>query len=98
MKLAECLLRRKELTEKVQLVGQIKKSDVFETKAKRVKVTDDVEDFVAEVSKLDLSQVTREYDHYAKQLRLIDAAIQQANWTTEIADVDKCFIDYSDKE
>ena len=40
-------------------------------------------------AKLALSEVTAEYDFYAKRLRLVDAAIQQANWTTEI-EVDGC--------
>ena len=86
--LAECLLRRKELQAKVDQVSAIKKADVFETKAKRVKVTDDVEDFIAEVPKLTLKQVTAEYDFYARELRLIDAAIQRANWTVDVDGVD----------
>jgi hypothetical protein len=98
MKLAECLLRRKELQEKVNRIEVVKKADIFEVKARRVKVTDDVEDFIAEVPKLALSQVTGEYDHYAKQLRLIDAAIQQSNWTTEVPGVDGCFVDYVEKD
>jgi hypothetical protein len=95
--LAECLLRRKELQEKVDQVAAIKKADVFETKAKRVKVTDDVEDFIAEVPKLTLKEVTAEYDYYARQLRLIDAAIQRQNWTVEVPDVEDCFKDYEAK-
>lgn len=83
-KLAEALLRRKELQQKVDQVRNIKDRDLFEVKAQRRQVTDSVDDIVAQVPKLTLSQVTAEYDYYAKQLRLVDAAIQNANWTTEI--------------
>jgi hypothetical protein len=85
VKLAEALLRRKELNEKVKQCFNIKTAEVFETIAKRVLVADGVDDLVAKVPKLNLAQVTQEYDYYARQLRLIDAAIQQANWTTEIS-------------
>ncbi len=84
IKLAEALLRRKELQEKINRIQPLKAADVYETKVKRVKVTDSIDDLTVSVPKLTLSQVTAEYDYYAKQLRLIDAAIQQSNWTTEL--------------
>lgn len=84
MKLAEALLRRKELAEKVKMLSQIKTADVFVIKVVRKNVTDNIDDITATVPKLTASQVTAEYDFYARQLRLIDAAIQQANWTTEV--------------
>ena len=94
-KLAECLLRRKELQQKIDHIGPIRDAQIYEVKAKRVKVTDSIDDLTARVPKLELNQVTREYDHYAKQLRLIDASIQQCNWTTEVDSVDGCFVDYA---
>ena len=93
-KLAECLLRRKELQQKVDRIGAIKDKDLFEVKARRQQVTDSIDDVVAQVPKVTLSQVTKEYDYYAKQLRLIDAAIQQINWTSDVDGVDKCFEDF----
>lgn len=84
IKLAEALLRRKELNERVARIGSIQRADLYEVKARRVRVTDSLDDITAEVPVLDLNQVTREYDFYARQLRELDAAIQQANWTTEI--------------
>lgn len=87
IKLAEALLRRKELGEKVKVLSAIKKSDLFEVKATRKLVADGIDDIVAQVPKLNVSQVTEEFDWHARQLRLVDAAIQQANWTVEI-DVD----------
>lgn len=85
IKLAEALLRRKELQGKVDILKQIKDKDLFEVKARRQNVSEGIDDVVAQVPKLAASQVTKEHDWHARQLRLIDAAIQQANWTTEIS-------------
>lgn len=84
VKLAEALLRRKELQGKVDVLKQIKDKDLFEVKARRQQVAEGIDDVVAQVPKLTASQVTKEFDWHARQLRLIDAAIQQANWTCEI--------------
>lgn len=98
IKLAEALLRRKELNDKVAQLKSIDVRNLYEIKASRKKVTDDIDDIVAQVPKLKLSQVTAGYDYYAKQLRLIDAAIQQANWTTEIDVQDNALTDYIEAE
>jgi len=84
MKLADALLRRKELQQKVDQVRGIKNAEVFEDIIQRRQVNDQVDDIVGKVAKLDLNQVTKEYDYYANKLRLIDAAIQQLNWTVDI--------------
>ena len=84
MKLADALLRRKELQQKVDQLRNIKNSDVFEVVMQRRQVSESVDDITAQVPKCELNQVTREYDYYANKLRLIDAAIQQLNWTTDI--------------
>jgi hypothetical protein len=84
IKLAEALLRRKELQEKVKQLHAVKQTDCWEMRFARKKITEDMDDIQAQVPKLTLSQVTAEYDYYAQHLRLIDAAIQQANWTCEI--------------
>ena len=84
VKLAEALLRRKELQDKVLILKQIKDKDLFEVKVRRQNVSDGIDEVVAQVPKLTASQVTQEFDYHSRQLRLIDAAIQQANWTTEI--------------
>jgi len=94
IKLAEALLRRKELQGKVDVLKQIKEKDLFEVKAKRQKVTDSIDDIVVQVPKLTATQVTSEFDFYARQLRLIDSAIQQANWVTEIEIRDTAMSDY----
>ena len=94
VKLAEALLRRKELQQKVDQIRSIKDKDLFEVKAQRRQVTESIDDIVAQVPKVTLSQVTQEYDFYAKQLRLVDAAIQNANWNTEIELGDSVMSDY----
>lgn len=83
IKLAEALLRRKELTAKLELLKRFKDNQAFyEVRANRVKVTEGIDELSANFPKLSASQVTAEFDYVAKQLRLIDALIQQANWTT----------------
>jgi len=98
IKLAEALLRRKELNGKVDVLSQIKEKDLFEIRAKRTPISDSIDDIVAQVPKLTASQVTAEFDFYARQLRLVDAAIQQANWTTEIEVNDTVMGDYKKQE
>lgn len=95
MKLADGLLRRKELQQKVDQIRAVKTADCFEFKYERKQITDQLDDIKANVPKLTLSQVTEEYDYYANKLRLIDAAIQQLNWTSEITVSDKVWVDYS---
>ena len=84
IKLAEALLRRKELQQQVDRIKVINQDGLFEVKGQRKKLTDDIDDIIASVPKISMQQVTHAYDWHAKQLRLVDAAIQQANWTTEI--------------
>ena len=84
MKLAEALLRRKELDGKVKMLSTIKSNMIIETIVARKQLTDSIDDVTCKVSKVKPSEVTAEFDFYARQLRLIDAAIQQANWTMDI--------------
>jgi len=94
VKLAEALLRRKELQGKVDVLKQIKDKDLFEVKARRQQVADGIDDVIAQVPKLTASQVTQEYDWHSRQLRLVDAAIQQANWTCEVEVHDDSMSDF----
>ena len=98
IKLAEALLRRKELNNKVDQLRQIKQADLFEMKYARKAVNDNIDDVTAQVPKLTASQVTAEFDFYARQLRLVDASIQQANWTTEIEVGDTVMGDYKKQD
>ena len=47
---------------------------------------------------LEVNQVTSEFDYYANKLRMIDAAIQHLNWTTDISVDDKVWIDFSNSK
>lgn len=94
IKLAEALLRRKELQMKVDQLKTLDARELFETRVKRQTVMEGVDDIVATVPKLTAQQVTHEYDWYARQLRLCDATIQQANWTTEIVIPDTVIGEY----
>lgn len=84
MLLAEALLRRKELQSKVDLLSQINPEALVVRVQKRIKITDDLDDVIASVPRVSAQEVTAMRDHYARALRLVDAAIQQTNWTTEI--------------
>lgn len=84
LKLAEALLRRKELAGLVETRKALNTQKLFEPVGKRVKVTDSIDDLSLMVPKLTASQVMAEHDFYARQLRKVDALIQQANWTAEI--------------
>jgi hypothetical protein len=95
VKLADALLRRKELQGKVDVLKHIKDKDLFEVKARRQQVADGIDDIVAQVPKLTASQVTKEYDWHARQLRQVDSVIQQANWTTEIDIADEAMRDFT---
>jgi hypothetical protein len=95
IKLAEALLRRKELQQKVDVLRVINEKALFEVRAQRKNVTENLDDIIAMVPKLTASQVTAEYDWHARQLRLVDAAIQQINWTAEVTVPDSVMADYA---
>jgi len=97
MKLADALLRRKELQQKVDQLRTIKDKDIFEFRFERKQVNDNLDDIKAQVPILEANQVTAEFDYYANKLRLIDAAIQQLNWTTDITVENLVWVDYASK-
>ena len=84
IKLAEALLRRKELNGQVERLRSINVQGMFETKGKRTRVTDEVDDVILSVPKVSMQQGTHAFDWHARALREIDAAIQQANWACEV--------------
>jgi hypothetical protein len=98
IKLAEALLRRKELQQKTEILKKFKDTSIYyEVRGQRVKVTEGLEELNANYPKMTASQVTAEYDFAAKQLRLIDAAIQNANWTTNLNIDDMVMQDFAAK-
>lgn len=92
--LADALLRRKELQGKLDQLQQIQQKSLFEIRGQRIKVADGLDEVTAQVPLLKASQVTAEFDWHARQLRLIDAAIQKANWVTEISVDETVMKDY----
>lgn len=96
IKLAEALLRRKELNNKVEILKTLKDKKIYELKVQRRQITESVDDITANIPLLKASQVTAEYDWHARQLRKIDAKIQQANWTVEIEVDDVVMSDYKE--
>lgn len=96
MKLADALLRRKELQEKVDQVRQVKDRALYEIKVQRRQISETIDDITAQVPRVELNQVTAEFDYYANKLRLIDAAIQQLNWTTDIEVNDQVWVNYKE--
>ena len=93
MKIAQALLLRKQLEKKVAQLEPIKAmgaQGIFETKVKRINVTEAIDEVSVQVPKMTLSEVTAEYDKYASALRKLDASIQKANWEFDV--------DFTDKE
>lgn len=95
MKLADALLRRKELQQKVARISDIKDRDLFEFKFERKQINENLDDIKARVPVIELNQITKEYDYYVNKLRLIDAAIQQLNWITDIEVAPIVWVDYA---
>tara|TARA_S200002703_G_C3769110_1_gene236789 strand:+ start:230 stop:520 length:291 start_codon:yes stop_codon:yes gene_type:complete len=96
MKLADALLRRKELQEKVNQLRALKESDMCEFLFERKSVNDSMDDIKARIPKVDAAKLTKEYDSYASKLRKIDAGIQQLNWTVDINIEDSIWVNYSE--
>jgi hypothetical protein len=84
IKLAEALLRRKELAAKVALLKELDLKKMFEVRVKRIPAAEGIDEVTASVPKVSTEQITASYDYHARQLRITDAAIQQANWLTEV--------------
>jgi len=87
MKIAQALLLRKQLEKKVAQLEPLKLNGdrgLFETKVKRVNVTEQQDEITITAPKVTLEDVTKEYDKYASALRKIDASLQKANWQYDV--------------
>lgn len=87
MKIAEALLLRKQLEAKVKQlepIRQLGEQGLFEVKTQRTSVSEQVDSVTFQVPKVTLSNVTKTYDHYASELRKLDASIQKANWEFDV--------------
>jgi hypothetical protein len=96
IKLAEALLRRKELQEQTDRLRNIDQKELYEVKTGRKAAHEGIDDIIAQVPKISMRQVTHCFDWHARALRQVDAAIQQANWTTEVEIPDDAMGDYID--
>lgn len=87
MKIAEALLLRKQFEAKVAQLQPLKlqgENGVYEMKVDRVSVNDNVDEVRAKIPRVELADITAEFDHYATELRKIDTAIQKANWAFDV--------------
>ena len=92
MKIAQALLLRKQLEQKVAQLQPIKEmgdKGLFETKVNRINVTDQMDEVSIQTPRMTLGDVTKEFDKYATALRKLDASIQQANWEFEVKFTEK---------
>jgi hypothetical protein len=93
MKIAQALLLRKQLEAKVKQLEPIKQmgdQGIWETKVRRVNVTEQMDEVTIQAPRITLNDVTKEYDKYATALRKLDASVQKANWEFDV--------DFKDKE
>lgn len=87
MKIAEALVLRKHLELKVKQLEPVKvngENGLFELHTERKAVTDSVDEIKLQVPKVELKDVTKEYDLYSKALRELDTSIQKANWEFDV--------------
>lgn len=87
MKIAEGLLLRKQLqakTEQLKPLRDLGDRGVFDQQVKRTNVSENVDELTIVTPRVTLADITRTYDHYATQLRKLDAALQKANWTHDL--------------
>jgi len=87
MKIAEGLLLRKQLEAKVKQLEPIKElgeRGVLELKTQRININETTDEIKMQVPKIKLAEITKEYDHYATQLRKLDASLQKANWEFDL--------------
>ena len=87
MKIAEGLVLRKHLEEKVKQLTPLKlqgDQGLFEVKTERKNIGENVDELTIATPKITLEEVTAEYDRYSKALRELDTAIQKANWQFDV--------------
>lgn len=87
MKIAEALVLRKHLEQKVEQLKPLKingDNGLFELRTERKNINENVDEVKMQVPKVQLKDVTAEYDKYSKALRELDTAIQKANWQYDV--------------
>ena len=87
MKLAQALLLRKQLESEVKRLEPLRlqwQQGLFETKTSRRSISTEIDEIIVTSPKVSFEEFTKEFSKKATQLRKLDAAIQQANWLTDI--------------
>lgn len=85
MKIAEALLLRKNLEQKLGRLEVFKEADLYEVKTERKQVKEgEIEEIKTKVPKLSLKDVMEEYNKVSKKVRQLDASIQKANWDCSV--------------
>lgn len=84
---AEALLKRKHLAERVEVLRPLKNGadkGLFETRISRIKVSDDIDEAKLDIAKIKPEEITKEWDKACAELRKLDGLLQKANWTNVI--------------
>ncbi len=87
LKIAEGLLLRKQLQAKVEQLKPLRElgdRGVFSQQVQRKQVSENVDELSIVTPRITLEDLTKTYDHYATQLRKLDAALQKANWNYDL--------------
>jgi len=87
MKIAQALLLRKQLEQKVAQLTPIRnygEQGLLSTKVMRKNVSDQVDEVTIQTPRVTLDDVTETFDKYATALRKLDASIQKANWEFDV--------------
>ncbi len=87
MKIAEGLILRKHLTAKLDQLRPLKEageSGVLEIRTERVNINENVDEVRMKIPKVDVADITKEYDYYTSELRKLDVALQKANWEFDL--------------
>jgi len=87
MKIADALLLRKHLAEKVESLRPLKNGvdkGLFEVRIRRVKISEDIDEATMDIPRIKAEDITKEFDRHATELRKLDASIQKANWEHDI--------------
>jgi len=103
MKLAEALILRKQLVQKIGQLNPLKEqaeAGFFKTTVERIKATDPIphaqhgtpeqsgtDDVTTKQCLIKPDDIYKSFDEHCTALRKLDAAIQQANWQHDITDV-----------
>ena len=97
MALAEALLRRKELQGLLTRLEPLKAQDYFVSRVQRKQVMEGVDEVLAQVPRITATEIDQYYNWLARQLRVVDAAIQRTNWEAQVSMPASAMAEYEPK-